>query len=69
MLVVRKLIATERIVPAKEQLVCIVNMLMGMLKRFSGRAEFLREDEGTYPNEYDHDHEQEHDHVHDHEHE
>ncbi len=66
-LAVRKLIATERIVPAKEQLVRIVNMLMGMLKRFSRRAEFLREDEGTYPNEYDHDHEQEHDHVHAHE--
>jgi four helix bundle protein len=59
-LVVRNLIAIERIVPAKERLVRIVNMLMGMLKRFSGRAEFLREDEGTYPNEYDH--EQEHDH-------
>src|SRR6266704_3382894 len=68
-LVARKLIATERILPAKEQLVRIVNMLMGMLKRFSGRAEFLREDEGRYPVEYDHDHEQEHDHVHDHEHE
>ncbi len=49
-------------VPAKEQLVRIVNMLMGMLKRFSGRAEFLREDEGTYPDNYDYDHEQEHDH-------
>ena len=60
LLVVRKLIAIERIVPAKERLVRIVNMLMGMLKRFSGRAEFLREDEGTYPSE--HDHEQEHDH-------
>jgi len=68
-LAVRKLIATEQLVPAKEQLARIVNMLMGMLKRFSGRAEFLREDEGTYPNEYDHDHEQEHDHVRDHEHE
>jgi four helix bundle protein len=68
-LAVRKLIATEQIVPAKEQLVRIVNMLMGMLKRFSGRAEFLREDEATSPNEYDHDHEQEHDHVRDHEHE
>jgi four helix bundle protein len=66
-LVVRRLIATERIVPAKVQLVRIVNMLMGMLKRFSDRAEFLREDEGTYPNEYDH--EQEHDHVQYHEHE
>src|SRR6266513_4692593 len=64
-LVVRKLIRSERIVPAKEQLVRIVNMLMGMLKRFSGRAEFLREEEGTYPNEYDH--EQEHAYEHEHE--
>src|SRR5437762_11795542 len=59
-LTVRRLVAAERILPAKERLVRIVNMLMGMLRRFSGRAEFLREDEGTYPNEYDH--EQEHDH-------
>ena len=59
LLVVRKLIAIERIIPAKERLVRIVNMLMGMLKRFSGRAEFLREDEGTYPNEYDHEHDHE----------
>jgi four helix bundle protein len=59
-LVARKLIAAERIVPAKEQLVRIVKMLMGMLKRFSGGAEFLREDEGTYPGEYDHDHDYEH---------
>jgi four helix bundle protein len=61
-LVARRLIAAQRIVPAKEQLVRIVKMLMGMLKRFSGRAEFLREDEGTYPSEYDHDHEQEQEH-------
>jgi four helix bundle protein len=61
-LVARRLIAAERIVPAKEQLARIVKMLMGMLKRFSGRAEFLREDEGTYPSEYDHDHEQEQEH-------
>src|SRR6266581_9172849 len=33
-LAVRKLIPAERIIPAKEQLVRIVNMLMGMLKRF-----------------------------------
>jgi len=39
-LAVRKLIAIEEIVPAKEKLVRIVNM-MGMLKRFSVRAEFL----------------------------
>ena len=61
-LVARKLIATERIVPAKERLVRIVNMLMGMLKRFSGRAEFLREDEGTYPNDYEHEQERDHEH-------
>ena len=47
----------KQILPAKERLVRIVNMLMGMLKRFSGRAEFLREDEGLYAIE----HEQEHD--------
>jgi four helix bundle protein len=57
-LAVRKLTATDGIVPAKEQLVRIVNMLMGMLKRFSGRAELLREDEPTYSAE--HEHEQEH---------
>src|SRR5205809_7736796 len=58
-LVARKLIATERILPAKEQLVRIVNMLMGMLKRFSRRAEFLRENEGLYATEQEQEHEQE----------
>ncbi len=47
-LAVRKLVAGERILPAKERLVRIVNLLMGTLKRFSGRAQFLREDEGLY---------------------
>ena len=56
-LAVRKLVAAERILPAKERLVRIVNMLMGMLKRFSGRAQFLREDEGLYA--IDQEHEQE----------
>jgi four helix bundle protein len=50
---VRKLVAAERIVPAKEKLVRIVNRLMGMLKRFSGRAKFLREDEGHYAIEHE----------------
>jgi four helix bundle protein len=59
-LAVRKFVSAERIIPAKEQLVRIVNMLMGMLKRFSGRAEFLREDEGAYSSEQEHEHEQEH---------
>ena len=58
-LAVRKLVAGERILPAKERLVRIVNMLMGMLKRFSGRAQFLREDEGLYAMEHEQEHEQE----------
>jgi four helix bundle protein len=56
---VRKLVAAERILPAKEMLVRIVNMLMGMLKRFSGRAKFLREGEGLYANEQEQGYEQE----------
>jgi four helix bundle protein len=59
LLAVRKFVAAKRIIPAKEKLVRIVNMLMGMLKRFSGRAEFLREDEGLYAIEHEQEHEQE----------
>jgi four helix bundle protein len=59
-LTVRKLVSPERIISAKEQLVRIVNMLMGMLKRFSGRAEFLREDAGLYAVDHEHEHDQEH---------
>jgi four helix bundle protein len=58
--VARELAKPDDIIAAKEQLVRIVNMLMGLLKRFSGRAEFLREDELLY--RIDHDQEQEHDH-------
>jgi four helix bundle protein len=58
-LAVRKLVSPERILPAKEQLVRIVNMLMGMLKRFSERAEFLREDEALYATEHEQEQEQE----------
>ena len=58
-LALRKLVPAERIISAKEQLVRIVNMLMGMLKRFSERAEFLRESEGAYAIEHEHEQEQE----------
>jgi len=61
-LAVRKLINAERVIPAKEQLVRIVNMLMGMLKRFSGRADLLGEEAGIYGSE--HGQEQEHEHEH-----
>ena len=56
-LAIRKLVAPQRILPAKERLVRIVNMLMGMLKRFSARADFLREDEGIYAVEQEHEQE------------
>jgi four helix bundle protein len=56
---VRKLVSSEQITPAKEQLVRIVNMLMGMLKKFSGRAGFLREDQALYGIEQEQEQEQE----------
>ena len=59
-LAARRFVYAERVIPAKEQLVRIVNMLMGMLKRFSRRPEFLREDAGLYGIEHDHEQEQEH---------
>src|SRR5205814_10589189 len=58
-LAVRRLVVTERILPAKEQLVRIVKMLMGMLKRFSGHADLLGEEEGIYRSEHEHEQEQE----------
>jgi four helix bundle protein len=57
-LVARRLASVEQIETAKENLARIVQMLMGMLRRFSERGEFLREDEGGYGFE----HEQEHEH-------
>ena len=53
-LVARKFITAERTLPAKEQLVRIVNMLVGMLKRFSGHAGSLHEEEGIYGAEHEH---------------
>ena len=57
-LAARKLAELEHIESAKENLVRIVQMLMGMLRRFSERGEFLREDAEQYGIE----HEQEHEH-------
>ena len=57
-LVVRKLAVEDQIATAKEQLVRIVQMLIGLLRRFSERAGVPREDEPEYPR--DHEHEQEH---------
>jgi len=57
-LVARKLATPEQIDSAKENLARIVQMLMGMLRRFSDRADFLREEGGEY--EFEREHEQEH---------
>jgi four helix bundle protein len=52
-LLARKLVTSDRMIPTKGQLVGIVNMLVGMLKKFSGRADSLREDEGIYGSEHE----------------
>src|SRR5215475_803192 len=59
-LLVRKLAVEEHVIPAKEQLARIVQMLIGLLRKFSARADFLREEEPAYPVDHDYDHEQEH---------
>jgi four helix bundle protein len=62
-LVARKLATADQAGEAKSQLAGIVRMLMGLLKRFSERADVLREEEGDYvfqeDQEQDQDQEQE----------
>ena len=57
-LLVRKLAAEKQVVPAKERLSRIVQMLIGLLRKFSARADVLREEGSAYSVDYDH--EQEH---------
>lgn len=58
-LFVRKLATEEQIIGPKEKLAKIVQMLVGLLRRFSERAGVLREDEPGYLDEHDYEHEQE----------
>jgi four helix bundle protein len=58
-LVARRLTTLWAVTPAKERLVGIVQMLVGLLRRFSERADMLREDEGEYRNDHDQEHESE----------
>ena len=60
-LLVRKLAREEEVATAKERLARIVQMLVGLLRRFSERADILREEEPAYSIEHDYEHEQEHD--------
>ena len=55
-LVVRKLVPEGSVEPAKERLSRIVQMLTGLLRRFSERPEFLREDEPGYGSEHEREH-------------
>ena len=55
-LVARNLAAPDQIENAKENLVRIVQMLMGMLRRFSERADFLKEEWDQYGIEHEHEH-------------
>ena len=55
-LLVRKLANEEQIISAKERLARIAQMLVGLLRKFSERADMLREDEAVYPVEHDYEH-------------
>ena len=59
-LFVRKLANEQQVAGQKEKLARIVQMLIGLLRKFSERAEVLREDEAAYFIEHDYEHEQEH---------
>lgn len=59
-LVARKLTTAEQIEKAKENLARIVQMLMGLLKRFSERGDFVREEPGGYRFDVDQEHEHQH---------
>ena len=56
-LLVRKLAAEEQVVVSKERLARIVQMLIGLLRKFSERAEVLREEEPGYSIEHEQEHE------------
>jgi four helix bundle protein len=58
-LVARKLANADQIGGVKAQLAGIVRMLMGLLKRFSERADVLREEEADYSYQQDQEQEQE----------
>jgi four helix bundle protein len=57
-LLVRKLASEQQVAGQKEKLARIAQMLIGLLRKFSDRADVLREEEPGYL--VDHDHEQEH---------
>jgi four helix bundle protein len=59
-LLVQKLAGEEQVILSKERLARIVQMLIGLLRKFSERAEVLREEEPEYSIGHDYDYEREH---------
>src|SRR6266480_1299032 len=59
-LFVRKLASEQQVAGQKVTLARIVQMLIGLLRKFSERADMLREEEAAYLAEHEYDHEQEH---------
>jgi len=60
-LLARRLASEEQVVASKEAVARIVQMLVGLLRRYSERADVLREEGPAWPLEHDYEHEQEHD--------
>jgi four helix bundle protein len=58
-LLVRKLAHEEQVILSKEKLARIVQMLIGLLRKFSERAEVLREEKPGYSVDHDYEQEQE----------
>ncbi|MEY2557830.1 MAG: hypothetical protein QOE34_1255 [Verrucomicrobiota bacterium] len=61
-LVARRLATFEQVAGAKTDLAAIVRMMMGLLKRFSERADVLREEGGNYGYQQDHEQDQDREH-------
>jgi four helix bundle protein len=57
-LVARKLATVEQVAHAKADLARIVRMMIGLLKRFSERADVLKEEDGLYGYQQDQEHDQ-----------
>jgi hypothetical protein len=61
-LLVRKVATEQQVVTGKERLARIVQMIVGLLRRFSEHADVSREDEPPYAVEQDYEQEQEQEH-------
>ncbi|HVF71197.1 MAG TPA: four helix bundle protein [Chthoniobacterales bacterium] len=59
-LVARKLATEEQVADPKRQLAAIVRMMIGLLKRFSERADVLRDEGAIYGYDRDQEHDQGH---------